>query len=431
MTGRPAPIPGARQVEAPGWTDLIREGDRIFVSSGCGEPETLIDDIQAAVSRDALPSVTVYQMFRGGSLRLLHLAGPTTFRFVAITAGRELIPKLADGSATHLELSIYETATALERGDLAFDVALIQVSRPDRHGALSLGISVDFAAQAVAGSRLVVAEVNHQMPRALGDSFVFESQVDLCRQVTRPLYEMPPGQGDETSRRIGENVATIVPDGATIEVGVGAVTDGVAEALRSRRHLGIHTGLLSTPLLGLIEGGAVTNERKTWLRGRTVANQVRGTRQLYAFLDDNPGVAMMPASYTHAPDVLARQPAFHAINSAIEVDCLGQANCEFIGGERVATSGGVIDFVRAGVTARDGASIIAMKSTAQGGTTSRIVPTLRDGHVTLSGALADVLVTEHGIALLRGKSARERAEAIIRVADPRFEQSLKKAALKG
>jgi acyl-CoA hydrolase len=160
-----------------------------------------------------------------------------------------------------------------------------------------------------------------------------------------------------------------------------------------------------------------------------VANQVRGTRQLYAFLDDNPGVAMMPASYTHAPDVLARQPAFHAINSAIEVDCLGQANCEFIGGERVATSGGVIDFVRAGVTARDGASIIAMKSTAQGGTTSRIVPRLPDRYVTLPGALADVLVTEHGVALLRGMSAEQRAEAIIQVADPRFEQSLKKAAL--
>jgi acyl-CoA hydrolase len=414
-------------VEASGWTDLIREGDRIFVGSGCGEPQSLLDDVQAAVSRRALPSVTVYQMFRGGSLRLLHLADSTTFKFVAITAGKELLPKLADGSATHLDLSIYETAAALERGELAFEVALIQVSRADRHDAHSLGISVDFAAQAVACSRLVVAEVNDQMPRALGDSFIFASQIDLCRQASRPLYETPPGECDATSRRIGENVATIVPDGATIECGVGTVIQGVAEALRSHRRLGIHTGLLSTPLLDLIEGGAVTNEHKTWLRGRTVANQVRGTQELYDFLDNNPRVAMMPASYTHAPDVLARQPAFHAINSAIEVDCLGQANCEFIGGRRVATSGGIIDFVRAAVTAPAGASIIALKSTAQGGTSSRIVPRLPDEYVTLPEALADVLVTEHGVALLRGMSADERARAIIRVADPRFASSLHKA----
>jgi acyl-CoA hydrolase len=412
-------------IDASGWTgdyqrarargltplDDLRAGDRVFVSSACAEPVTVIADMVRRAEAGRLRDVTSFMMLGGSSGALLN-AVQKGHQVVAITAS-------AKWSSDFFPWTIYQTSDLMHRGELSFDVAVIHTTPPDQNGFMSLGVSVDFALQAVAQARTVIAEVNPRMPYTLGDSHVHVSQVDGLIEVDYSLAEEAPAQSSATSRTVAQYVLDQVPDGATIEIGVGRIMTAVLAAMTARNEIGLHTGLLIDAMLDLIEGGNITNSRKALDKGVSVANQGRGRQRLYDFVHRNPAVHFMPASYTHNPVVLSQLPDFRAINSALEVDLMGRVNAEIRGGKRVSSTGGLGDFARAAAYVPGGRSIIALAGTADGGSVSRIVPRLDAGAVTLTADLADVVVTEHGTALLRGKRPRERAAALIAIADPR------------
>ncbi len=406
------------------WLNDLRDGDHIFVGSAAGEPTTLIDQLIQAAQRDELPRLVVYQMLRGGAQRLLSVAGER-LQVVGLIANEALDRLSRSGYASFLPTTIHQTARAIAERRLVIDVVILQVTPPDNNGHLSLGISADFALQACAQSRFIVAEVNDRLARTCG-AFLQASKLSAAIETSVAVREVPLDAADEEARRIAKHVAELVPDGATIEIGVGAIMTAVLEALAGHRRLGLHTGLMIDPMVPLITQGAVTNEEKSIDRGTSVANQARGTSLLYDFLNDNPLVAMKPALYTHDHKVLTSLPAFRAINSAIEVDVLGQVNSEFLNGRRVSGTGGLADFVRAAHDSTNGRSIIALRSTAVQRSVSRIVSRLDpSAGVTLTADLADFVVTEHGVADLRGKDARARHESLIAVADPQFRDQLR------
>jgi 4-hydroxybutyrate CoA-transferase len=405
------------------WIKLVRSGDALFFSSAAGEPATLIDQFVDAASAGSLPSVTAYQMLRGGGLRL-RAAASEKIKIIGLTAG-EMGDAIERGVGSFLPLGIYQLAQAIASRQLRFDVAVVQTSPPDRRGYLSLGVSVDFAADVVRNSRTVIAEINERAPRTLGNSAIHISEITAAVEVSRDLPETRESPIDDVARDVGRQVVELVSNGATIEIGVGSVMSAVLESLKQHRDLGLHTGLLTDPMVPLIEAGVISNRRKARDRGLSVANQARGTRRLYDFIHDNPGVSMQPATYTHSPIVLQSLVDFHAINAAIEVDLLGQANCEFVKGVRHSSVGGLLDFVRAG-RLNDGArSIVVLKSTDRGGSISRIVPRLDAGQgVTVTADLADMVVTEHGFADLRTLDVSQRRKALIAIAHPRHREDL-------
>lgn len=401
-----------QRARARGLTPLdgLRPGDRVFISSACAEPVTVIADLVRRAEAGRLRDVTSFMMLGGSSGALLD-AARQGHRVVAITASRKW-------ASDYFPWTIYQTSSLMHCGELCFDVAIIHTTVPDQDGFMSLGVSVDFARQAVAQARTVIAEVNPRMPYTLGDSHVHASQVDGLIEVDYPLAEEAPAEPSATACAVAQNVLEHVPDGATIEIGVGRIMTAVLAAMAGRNEIGLHTGLLIDAMVDLIERGNITNSRKTLDQGVSVANQGRGRQRLYEFVHCNPAVHFMPASYTHSPVVLSQLPDFRAINSALEVDLMGRVNAEVIGGKRVSSTGGLGDFVRAAAYVPGGRSIIALAATADGAA-SRIVPRLDAGAVTLTADLADVVITEHGAAVLRGKRPRERAAALIAIADPR------------
>lgn len=391
--------------------DGVRPGSRVFISSACAEPATVVAELVRRAEAGELRDVSSFMML-GGSSGALLAAAREGHQIVAITASTKW-------ASDFFPWTIYQTSDLMRRGELHFDVAVIHTTPPDEDGLMSLGVSVDFARQAVEQARIVIAEVNPRMPYTLGDSHVHVSQVDGLVEVNYPLAEEVPAPSSATARAVAGHVLTHVPDGATIEVGVGRIMTAVLGALTARNELGLHTGLLIEPMVDLIESGNITNSRKTRDRGVSVANQGRGRQRLYDFVHRNPAVHFMPASYTHSPAVLTNLPDFRAINSALEVDLMGRVNAEVRDGRRVSSTGGLGDFARAAAYGPGGRSVIALASTADGGAASRIVPRLDAGAVTLTADLADLVVTEHGSAVLRGKRPHERALALLAIADPR------------
>jgi 4-hydroxybutyrate CoA-transferase len=405
-----------------GWLTRIQPGDHIFVGSACGEPTDLIEQLVQGVREGRLRNLTVYQMLRSGVRHLLDAAGPD-LHLVGIHFHAELAEVVEKGHGSFLPIGIHQIARNLEEGRIKFDVALVQVSRPDENGHLSLGVSVDFAAQAVRLSHLVVAQVNDRSPRTLGDCSIHASEVDAAIEVSHEIGEIGFEPADEGARQIARLVLDLIPDRSTVEMGIGAVMTSILEGLSERVDLGLHTGLIIEPMMDLIESGVITNRWKGIDREVSVANQCRGTRRLYDFLNNNPAVSMRPAGYTHDPRVLGSLRNFRAINSAIEVDLLGQVNSEFVAGRRVSSTGGLSDFVRSCQTTEGARSIIALRSTAGRGKHSRIVPNL-GAAVTLTADLADIVVTENGTADLRGMRSDERAAAMIEIAHPSFRDQL-------
>jgi 4-hydroxybutyrate CoA-transferase len=410
------------------WLDALRAGDRIFVGSAAGRPCELVSSLAAFVTHAAAvpPSLTAYHMLGNEDSGLLAAAGDH-LRFVGLTFHPSMGAVEPAGAVTFLPLTIYQLANAIDEGRLRFEVALIQTSPPDADGRMSLGASVDFAGQAVRCARFVVAEVNDRSPRTLGDSFIHVSDVDAAVETSRDLAPADVPSPDPDSDRIADRVLDLIPDRATVEIGIGSVMTAVLLRLSARRELGLHTGLLTDPMVDLIASGVVTNRWKGIDDGVTVANQCRGTSRLYGFLHNNPSVSLRPARYTHDPGTLASLRCFRAINSAIEVDLLGRVNAEFVGARRVSSVGGLADFVAAASVRDSARSVIALRSTTRDRQHTRIVPTLASSGVTLPAHLADLVVTEHGIADLRGADAAARAKAMITIAHPAFRSELETA----
>lgn len=322
-----------------------------------------------------------------------------------------------------------EIPELIYRRRVRIDVALIQVSPPDRHGYVSLGVSVDIVRAAVDTASLVIAEVNDQMPRALGDAFLHQRAIDFLIPVSEPLPELEGEPVDDASRAIGEHVAALVPDGATLQTGIGKIPHAVLEALRDHRDLGVHTEMLSDGVIDLVEAGAITGRRKSLLPGKLVTSFVMGTRRVYEWVHDNPAVELRPSEFANDPWVIARNDRMVAINSALSVDLTGQVASDSLAGRFVSGIGGQVDFVRGAARSRGGVPIIALPSTARGGEVSRVAPALEPGSgVVTSRGDVRYVVTEYGIADLWGKSIRRRAAALIEIAHPDHRAELLAAA---
>jgi 4-hydroxybutyrate CoA-transferase len=401
----------------------IRSGERVFLHGACATPSVLLD---ALVARAAdLRDVTVVHLHAEGPGPHLTPAMAPHFRHHALFIGANARAAIAEGRAEYVPIFLSDVPRALVRGDLPVDHALVNVTPPDRHGFCSLGTSVDVALAAVRSAGRVIAQLNRAMPRTLGDAAVHVGQIDCGVEVDVPPYELPPPVVGDIERRIGAHVASLVPDGATLQMGIGAIPSAVGLALTGHRDLGIHTEMFTDAVVELVERGVVTGARKEVNRGKIVAAFLMGTRRLYDFVDDNQMVEMRPADYTNDSAIIRRFRRMIAVNSAIEIDLTGQVCADSIGHRLYSGVGGQMDFMRGAALAEEGRAIIALPATASGGTSSRIVATLRPGAgVVTTRAHVQTVVTEYGAAELHGRSVRERARALIAIAHPDVRERL-------
>jgi 4-hydroxybutyrate CoA-transferase len=417
-------LPGLRHrlTTADRAVERVRSGDRVWVQQGAGAPASLLEALAARAGD--VQGVEVCHMLTLGRLAHLEPGVAGHLRHNALFIGENARAAIAAGRADYTPVSLGDIERLFD-DELRIDVALVQTTPPDEHGFLSLGTGPDCTLTAARHARSVIVEMNDRMPRALGDTFLHVSQVDAMVEVSRRLPELDPPEPDPVQIRIAEHVAELVPDGATLQTGIGAIPNEVLARLGDRRDLGIHSELVGDGVVPLIEAGVITGARKTLHRGRVVAGIVLGSRVILDCVDDNPMFEFHPTSYVNDPFVIAQNDGMVAINSAIQVDLTGQVCADSIGLQPFSGVGGQLDFVRGAARSRGGQSIIALPSTANGGSVSRIVPTLDPGAGVVT-TRADVhrVVTEYGVARLRGRTLRERAEALISIAHPRFRDEL-------
>ena len=400
----------------------IRPGDTIFVGQGTAEPRALVEAL--IEQRHALGPVRVFVGASYTGLFRPEHAGSLAFLGWGAVGGTASL--VAADVLELLPIHLGELPRLITSGRLRVDVVLAQMSPPDHNGNHSLGLVADCQQLAIGAARVTMAEINPHVPFTSGDTLVHTSQVTVGVDDDRALIEVVRRVPSEQDLAIADHVASLIPDGATLQIGVGATPDAVLERLRHATDLGVHSGLLTDAMFELIEAGVVTNSRKEIDTGVSVTGALFGTAPLYRWADRNPSLRMRSLAYTHDPRVLAALESLFAVNSAIEVDLSGQINAEVAAGRYVGTVGGQGYFARAATTSAHGRSIVALPSVARGGSVSRIVATLGDGIVTTARADADVVVTEHGVADLRGASLAERSARLIAIADPRHRDDLER-----
>jgi acyl-CoA hydrolase/GNAT superfamily N-acetyltransferase len=407
--------------------ELIRPGRRILIGSGAAEPVSLVEALCS--HGDHLADNEIVHLLTLGPAPYVRPEFASRFRHTAFFIGANVREAVQSGAADFLPVFLSEIPSLIRSRRVRLDVALIQVSPPDAHGFVSLGVSVDVVRAAVECADLVLAEVNPHMPRTHGDSFVPVSRIDRLIPVDRPLAELRPEAPGDVERAIGRHVATLVPNGATIQVGIGRIPDAVLAALANHRDLGVHTEMLSDGVMRLVESGVITGARKTLLTGKLVTSFVMGSQELYAWADDHPALELRPSDFTNDPSVIARNDGMVSINSALAVDLTGQVASDTLKGQFFSGIGGQVDFVRGAARSRAGKAIIALLSTAKGGELSRICPVLDEGTgVVTSRGDVRYVVTEYGVADLWGRNIRERALALIEIAHPKFRAGLLEAA---
>lgn len=414
---------------------VIQSGDRVYIHPGCAVPQVLVD---AMVERYAdLHDVEVCHLLGVGEAAYVRPAMAGHFRHNAFFIGKNVRAAVNEGRADFTPIFLSEIPGLLYNREYPVDVALIQVSPPDEHGYCSFGVGVECTKAAAEVAKLVVAQVNTSMPRTLGDSFIHISKIDYCVEVSAPLKELPQLEGDETPeeldvyRRIGENVSGLVEDGATLQLGIGRIPDATVKFLGDRKHLGIHSEMISDGIIPLVESGVITNMRKTLLPGKIVTSFVLGSQVLFDFIDNNPAMEFRPTQFTNDPFTIARNSRMVALNSAIEVDLTGQVCADSMGHRFYSGFGGQVDFLRGAARSEGGRPIIALPSTAKNGTISRIAPRLQEGAgVTTSKGDVHYVATEFGVVNLHGRSVRQRAELLISIAHPQFRADLEAFAKK-
>jgi acyl-CoA hydrolase len=401
---------------------LIRSGTNVFIHGACATPTPLIE---AMCRRTDLEGVKLYHLHTAGPAPFAAPDRAKEFRSVSLFTGAPLRTAIAEGRADFVPIFLSDIPELFRSGQVPLDVALIQVSPPDRHGMCSLGTSCDAALAATASARVVVAEVNAQMPRTHGNNVVRFDRIHAFVATDRPLLEHHSEPETAVEARIGEIVAGLVEDGSTLQMGIGGIPDAVLTRLHGKRDLGIHTEMFSDRIVDLVESGAVTNRLKANGRGRIVTSFVNGTRRLFDFVNDNPQVSFYPCDWTNDTSVIRRNPRVVAINSAIQVDLTGQVCADSIGHRIYSGIGGQMDFIRGAALSPGGKPIIAIPSTAAKGRVSRITTQLAPGAgvVTTRGHVHWV-ATEYGAVNLHGRSIRERAEALISIAHPDFRAEL-------
>ena len=405
----------------------ITSGMRVYLTGNCSVPQTLLS---ALVQRaPELQDVEIVQVLTVGPADYVAPEMAGHLRVYTLFISDNVRAAVNEGRADFTPVFLSEVPRLFKSGLLALDVALVHVSPPDEHGFCSFGIEVGMTKPTAQSAKAVIAEMNPRMPRTLGDSFIHLSKLDLVVPVDYPLPEIRMGDTSEAVQRIADHVAGLIPDGATLQTGIGAIPDAVLSRLGNHKDLGIHTELFSDGIIDLIARGVITGERKTLHPGKVIAGFVLGTQRLYDFIHDNPVIELHPQDYVNDPFVIAQNVRMVAINSAIEVDLTGQVCADSIGPRLYSGVGGQLDFIYGASRSQGGVPVIALPSTALGGRASRIVGTLKPGSgVTTSRNHIRFVVTEHGVADLYGKTVRERARALMAIADPRFQDDLERSA---
>jgi len=419
----------SRCVSAAQALEAVHSNDRVWIQSGCGTPSTLVEALVARATE--VRDVEVVHMMTLGSADYTRPEFQGRFRHRGLFLGANTREAVAAGRADYTPIFLSEIEGLMDSGSLPTDVVLMQVSPPDKHGFVSLGTTVDCTQTAARHARTVIAEVNNRMPRTYGDTFIHVSRIAALVETSHPLLELETENYTEQHLRVARHVASLIPDGATLQIGIGAIADAVLSCLPDKRDLGIHTEMCSDGVIDLIESGVINGERKSLNRGKVVLGFVLGTERLFEFIHENSSFEFRSIRYTNDPFVVAQNDRMVAINSALQVDLTGQVCADSIGTRPYSGFGGQLDFIRGAARSRGGVPIIALPSTALGGKVSRIVPTLEPGAgVVTSRADVHYVVTEHGIAYLHGKTLRERAEALIAIADSRFQQELEDFAVR-
>lgn len=405
----------------------IRRGDRIFIGTGCGEPQYLVSALVRYVEANpkAFADAEVLHVWTLGVAPYADEKFKYNFRHNSFFIGNNTRSAVNQGVADYTPVFLSMVPDLIYRGVVPIDVAMIQTSPPDSHGYMSLGVSVDIVKAATEEAKLVICQVNSHMPRVHGDGFIHIKDVDFILPYDEPILEYSAEAESNIAQQIGKYVARLVQDGDTIQVGYGSIPNAILSNLSDKRHLGVHTELLSDGIVDLMKKDVIDNARKIIDRGKTVATFCMGKRETYEYLDDNPAIEFRRIDYTNNPLIIAQHENMTAINSALEIDLTGQATAESLGRVFYSGIGGQADFMRGAILARNGKTILAIQSTASDGTISRIVPFLHEGAgVTLNRGDIHYVVTEYGIAYLHGKNIRERAMELIAIAHPNFRSQL-------
>jgi 4-hydroxybutyrate CoA-transferase len=405
----------------------ISSGDQVYIHSGCAEPEILVKALIARAG--SLRNVRIYHLLTVGNADYVQPEYSESFRHSAFFIGPNTREAVQSGRADYVPVFLSDVPRLMTSGALRIDVALIQVTPPDDHGFCSLGVALECSKTAALHASYVIAQVNPRMPRVWGDTFLPVRRLDAIVEVDVPLLELEREPITDLQRRIGQHVATLIDDGCTLQIGIGGIPDSVMEFLGDRQHLGVHTEMFSDGLIDLVNSGAVTGDQKTIHPGKIISSFVLGTRKVFDFIHDNPMVDFYPTSYVNDPFIISQNSRMVALNSALEVDLTGQVCADSLGHRFYSGFGGQVDFIRGAARSEQGKPIIALPSTAMDGTISRIVPLLKPGAgVVTSRGDVHYVATEYGVASLHGKSIRERAEALIAIAHPKFRDELNAAA---
>jgi acyl-CoA hydrolase/GNAT superfamily N-acetyltransferase len=401
----------------------INRGDRIFIGTACSEPQYLVNALVEYVKSypKAFFDTEVIHVWTLGVAPYADEKFKQNFRHNSFFIGMNTRNAVNKGIADYTPIFLSRVPQLLRNGIIDIDVALVQTSYPDEHGYLSLGVSVDIVKTAVESARLVVVQVNKQMPRVHGDAFIHIKDVDFIVPHDEDILEFTTKDSDDTSNRIGKYVSLIIQDGDTIQVGYGRMPNAILKHLIGKKNLGVHTELISDGIIELIKAGVVTNSEKTVDRGKTIASFCMGTKPTYEYIHDNPSIEFKTIDYTNNPLIIAQQRRMTAINAALQIDLTGQATAESLGKSFFSGIGGQADFMRGAILAPGGKSILALRSTTEDEQTSRIVPFIPEGAgITLNRGDVHYVVTEYGIAYIHGKNIRERAMDLIAIAHPKF-----------
>jgi acetyl-CoA hydrolase len=405
----------------------VQSGARVYIGGGCGEPVELARNL--VWRKGELSDVEIVHVLTSGHAAYSAPGMEDTFHVNSLFIGSNVRGAVQDGRADFTPVFLHEIPRLFREGYLPIDVALISVSPPDEHGYCSYGVEVGVTKPAVESARVVIAEINPNMPRVWGQSFIHLSQITYCVPVDYPLPSVPQSVPDSTHEQIGSHIAALISDGDTLQIGIGAIPDAVLRSLGDKRHLGVHSEMFSDGIVDLVEQGVITGRLKNFLPGKIVAAFMLGTERLYRFVHDNPMIEMRPVDFTNDPFTISRNDNMVAINSALQVDLTGQVCADSIGCKFYSGVGGQADFIRGAAHSKGGKPIIALPSTALNGTVSRIVPVLDPGAgVTTTRNDVHYVVTEYGVAHLYGKSVRQRAAELLRIAHPDFRERLRSSA---